>query len=72
MYGCDRMVYVGYYCDKKLHFFIFFIDNEKGIPLFKFAALDYGYSGFYLKKCKVTGNPTLNFAMTHVHKMAYD
>ncbi len=24
-----------------------------------FAPLDYGYLGVYIKKCKVTGNPTL-------------
>ncbi len=43
---------------KKIHF----IDNEKGIPHYKFAPLDYGYSGVYIKKCKVTGNPTLLIA----------
>ncbi len=39
------------------------VDNEKGIPLFKFARIDYGYSGVYLQKCKVTGNPTLIAAL---------
>ncbi len=38
-------------------------NNEKGIPHFKFAPLDYGYSGVYLQKCKVTGNPTLPIAL---------
>ncbi len=31
-------------------------------PHFKFSLLDYGYSGVYLQKCKVTGNPTLLIA----------
>ncbi len=46
-------------CGIKITFYLFFIDNEKGIPHFKSAPLDYGYSGVYLQKCKVTGNPTL-------------
>ncbi len=48
---------------KKLHFLFVFIDNEKGIPHFKFAPLDYGYSGVYLQNCEVTGNPTLFIAL---------
>ncbi len=44
-------------------FYLFLIDNEKGIPHFKFASLDYGYSGVYLQKCKVTENPTLLIAL---------
>ncbi len=46
-------------CEKNYTFYLFFIDIEKGIPHFKFALLDYRYSGIYLQKCKVTGNPTL-------------
>ncbi len=38
---------------------LFFIDNGKGLPHFKFAPLDYGYSGVFFQKYKVTGNPTL-------------
>ncbi len=34
------------------------------MPHFKFAPLDYGYSGVYLQKCKVTGNPTLLAALS--------
>ncbi len=44
-------------------FLIFVIDNEKGIPHFKFVLLDYIYSGVYLQKCKVTGNSTLLIAL---------
>ncbi len=47
----------------KLHFLFIFIDNEKGIPHFKFAPLDYGYSGVYRQKCKSTGNPTSFIAL---------
>ncbi len=36
---------------KKYTLNLFFIDNEKGIPHFKFARFDYGYSGVYLQKC---------------------
>ncbi len=51
-------------CEKNYTFFKFFlIDNEKGIPYFKFAPLDYGYSGVYLQTCKVTRNPTLLIAL---------
>ncbi len=45
-------------CEKN-YTLIFFIDNAKRIPHFKFAPLDYGYSGVYLQKCKVSGNRTL-------------
>ncbi len=49
---------------KKITLFLFFfIDNEKGIPHFKFAPLNYGYSGVYLHKCRVTGNQTLLIAL---------
>ncbi len=51
------------YYEKNYTFYLFFIDNEKGIPHFKFARLHYGYSGVYLQKCKVTGNPTLLIAL---------
>ncbi len=44
---------------KKLTFYSFFINNEKGNPHFKLAPLDYGYSSVYLQKCETTGNPTL-------------
>ncbi len=40
-------------------FYLYFIDNEKGISHFKFASLDYDCSGIYLQKCKATGNQTL-------------
>ncbi len=33
------------YCEKYYTFYLFYIDNEKRIPHFKFAPLDYGYSG---------------------------
>ncbi len=46
-------------CEKNYTFYLFFIDNEKGIPHFKFAPLYYAYSGVYLQKCEITGNPTL-------------
>ncbi len=36
-----------------------FIDNEKSIPHFKFAPLDYSCSGVYLQNCKTTENLTL-------------
>ncbi len=49
--------------EKNYTFYLFFIDNERGIPHFKFAPLDYGYSGVYLQKCEVTGNPTLLIAL---------
>ncbi len=45
-------------CEKNYILNLFFIDNEKGIPHFKFAPLE----GIYLQKCKVTGNPTLLIA----------
>ncbi len=38
---------------KTLHFKFIFIDDEKSIPHFKFAPLDYGYSGVYLQKWKM-------------------
>ncbi len=50
-------------CENNYTFYLFFIDNEKGIPHFKFAPLDYGYSGVYLQKCEVIGNPTLFIAL---------
>ncbi len=49
-------------CEKNYTFYLFLIDNEKGILHFKFAPLDYGYSSVYLQKCKATGNPTLSVA----------
>ncbi len=48
---------------------VFFIDNEKGIPNFKFTPLDYGYSGVYLQKYKVTGNITLLIALSFCLKV---
>ncbi len=55
---------------KKITLFIyFFIDNEKRIPHFKFAPLDYDYSGVYRQKCKVTGNPTLLIALLFCFKV---
>ncbi len=35
-------------CEQNYTLNLFFIDNEKGIPHFEFAPLDYGYSGVYL------------------------
>ncbi len=55
---------------KKLHFLLFFIVNEKCIPHFKFAPLDYGCSGVYLQKCKVTGNPISLIALLFCLKVA--
>ncbi len=43
-------------CERNNTLNLFFIDNEKGIPHFKFAPLEYGYSDVYL----------------HLHKMPYD
>ncbi len=54
---------------KKITLNLFFIDNEKGIPHFKFVALDYGYSDVYLTKCKVTGIPTLLVALSFCLKV---
>ncbi len=54
---------------KKYTLNLCFIDNEKGIPHFKFAPLDYGYSGVYFQKCKVTGHPTLFVALSFCLKV---
>ncbi len=48
---------------------LFFIDTEKGLPHFKFAPLDYHYSGVYLQKYKVTGIPTLLVALSFCLKV---
>ncbi len=53
---------------KKYTLNLFFIDNEKGIAHFKLASLDNGYSGVYLQKCKVTGNPTLLVVLYNMYK----
>ncbi len=42
---------------------------KKGIPHFKFVALDYGYSGVYLQKCIVTGIPALLVALSFCLKV---
>ncbi len=39
---------------KKITHLFIFIDNEQGILHFKFAPLDYGFTGVYLQKCQVT------------------
>ncbi len=55
---------------KNCTFYLFFIDNKKGIAHFKLAPLDYGYSGVYRQQCKVTGNPMLFIALFFCLKFA--
>ncbi len=66
MQKCGLLILFIHHFSKKFEknyiFYLFFIDNEKRIQHFKFVPLDYGCSGVYLQKCKVTGNPTFLIA----------
>ncbi len=48
------------YCEKISYLSFFnFMDNEKSIPHFKIAPLDYSCLSVYLQNCKTTGNQIL-------------
>ncbi len=45
------------------------MNKKNDNPHYKFAPLDFGYSGVYLQKCKVTGKPTLLISLLFRRKV---